>query len=118
MRERMQAAARLWRDAERSADYLPTGAGFFMAQCWLYSSGCHKPENPGFDPVVCDFVAAGKAAIGGDAGWQAMLHKKVFCSHCHSTFHLENIGICTSCIEYVCGACRSQHGGCEGEIVG
>ena len=118
MQVRLQAAARQWLNAGRKTDDLLTGIAFFMAQCWLSSSGSYKPENPGFDPAVCDFVAASKAALGGDAGWNTMLHEKAFCSHCHMSFHLENIGICTDCSEYVCSACRSRHGSCSGEIVG
>lgn len=118
IRDRMQDAARQWLAGGRSSGLLPTGLAFFTAQSWLYSSGSYKPESPGFNPDVCDFVAAAKEALGGDAGWKAMLHEKAFCSHCHMSFHLENIGICTGCMEYVCGACRVQHGDCVGEIVG
>jgi hypothetical protein len=119
MRQRLQTAAANWIASGRPAEGLPTGTAFFLAQCWLFSRGAHKPESPLFRPEIAEYVAAGKAALGGDAGWNSLLNEKAFCSHCHMGFHLENLGICADCLEYVCPACRAGHGGsCPGEVVG
>ena len=64
-------------------------------------------------------MAEGKAALGGEAGWNALLSEKAFCAHCHMSFHLENLGTCADCLEYVCPSCKSAHGDkCSGEVVG
>jgi hypothetical protein len=118
MREKLECAARLWLASGGSADRLLTGVAFFTAQCWLSSIGNDLAHGPRSDKTIADFVAASKAAIGGEAGWNALLAEKTFCSVCHMSFHLENIGICTGCMEYVCGACQAAHNGCGGEVVG
>ncbi len=118
MRERLGAAARLWLESGRRAESLLTGVAFFAAQCWLLSTRNDQPQASGFDPAISDFVAASKAAIGGEAGWNAMLSERAFCSECQMSFHLENIGICTGCMEYVCGGCKWIHKSCDGEVVG
>jgi hypothetical protein len=119
MHRRLQTATAQWIDSGRPAEGLLTGTAFFLAQCWLFSSGAHQPESPLFSPDIAEYMAAGKAALGGETGWNAMLHEKVFCSHCRMSFHLENLGICTDCLDYVCPACRTGHGDrCSGEVVG
>lgn len=51
--------------------------------------------------------------------WNAILRERDWCSQCHMSFHLENLGMCTECLEYVCGACNEAHGKkCAGEVVG
>jgi hypothetical protein len=117
MRVRLEAAARQWTDTGRGAEGLLTGTAFFMAQCWLCASSGHPPQSS-VSQDVRDFVAAGKAALGGDTGWNSLLSEKDFCRECHLSFHLENLGICTGCAEYVCGACREKHTRCAGEVVG
>ncbi len=118
MRERLQAAAQQWLASGRNVDCLLTGVAFFMAQCWLYSSGAYKPESTVSGEEVSDFVDASRASLGGEAGWNAMLSAKDYCSECHMSFRLENLGICTECAKYICGACRGKHTRCPGEVVG
>lgn len=118
LRERLESAARQWLASGRDADCLLTGVAFFMAQCWLYSTGAYKPESAASDEDVSDLVEASRAALGGEAGWNAILSAKEYCSECHMSFRLENLGICTECATYVCGACRGKHARCPGEVVG
>jgi hypothetical protein len=119
MRQRLQIAAAEWIASGRHAERLPTGTAFFLAQCWVFSSGAHKPVSPLFHSDVAEYVAAAKVALGGEAGWNSLLNEKAFCSCCHMSFHLENLGICADCLEYVCPSCQAAHsGGCSGEVVG
>lgn len=119
MQQRLQTAAAQWIASGRPAGELPTGTAFFLAQCWLFSSGAHRQESPLFRPEVAEYVAAAKAALGGEAGWNALLSEKAFCSQCHLSFHLENLGICADCLEYVCPSCKAAHSArCCGEVVG
>ena len=118
MRDRLEIAAKEWLAAGRSADWLLTGAAFFMAQCWLYSSGAYKPESATSGEDITDLVEASRTALGGEAGWNAALSERESCHECHMTFRLENLGICTECAGYVCGGCRAKHTRCNGEVVG
>jgi hypothetical protein len=119
MNERLRRAAREWIDSGRSAANLPTGTAFFLAQCWLYGSDARERRSPAFRAEIQEYVDAAKTSLGGEAGWNALLNEKAFCSHCHMSFHLENIGICADCLEYVCPSCKSAHAGrCGGEVVG
>ena len=118
MKEKLETAAFQWMNSGRSREHLLTGKALLVSQCWLYSTGNYKPGSVGFDSTISDFVAASKAALGGEAGWNALLSKKAECPGCRLTFHLENIAICTGCMEYVCGGCQSKHVKCGGEIVG
>lgn len=118
LRERLEIAARNWIDSRRGADELITGTAFFMAQCWLLAHDGEQPGSSTVDQDSRDFVAASKAALGGEAGWNSLLSQRDSCRECHMSFHLENLGICTGCAEYVCGACREKHACCGGEVVG
>ncbi|HEX7286877.1 MAG TPA: hypothetical protein VF532_11890 [Candidatus Angelobacter sp.] len=119
MRERLEEAARLWAKSGRDPIALVNGMAFFLAQCWMYASGAYQPANPSFSPEIAEYVAASKEALGGESGWNAMLQQKAWCSQCRMTFHLENLGMCTECLEYVCGACQEAHGKkCAGEVAG
>ncbi|HYL92966.1 MAG TPA: hypothetical protein VEW69_07390 [Alphaproteobacteria bacterium] len=111
--DNLRAAARRWIAAGRNPDLLLTGREFFMTKCWMDSS-----SGADIELQVREFVAASKAALGGEAGWLAMLHEKEFCSGCGMSFHLENLGVCTGCGQYVCGGCKAGHAGCPGEVVG
>lgn len=118
MLEKLRAAAMEWQGSGRSPQRLLTGKALLVSQCWLYGTGNDKPEGPAFDKSISDFVEASRTAIGGEAGWNALLSEKDECPGCRLVFHLENIAICTGCMEYVCGACQSNHRNCAGEIVG
>ena len=118
MRERLEAAAGEWLRSGRDAHFLLTGKAYFAAQCWLNSSGGLSTGKAGVTQNIQEFVHASKAGIGGQAGWIAMLNEKTLCAGCGMSYHLENIAICTGCMEYVCGACRSSHSKCDGEVVG
>jgi len=118
MRERLETAARHWVEAGRTSDLLATGCAFFMAQCWINFIGDRQQHNDNVSKNVRDFIAAAKAALGGEAGWNSFLSQRDSCCECQMTFRLENLGICTACAEYVCGACRERHAVCAGEVVG
>ena len=118
MREKLEAAANEWLSSGRDANFLLAGKAFFVAQCWLNGSGGFSAEGAGAARNVHDFVQASKAGIGGEAGWIAMLNEKTICPGCGMSYHLENIAICTGCMEYVCGACLPSHSRCAGETVG
>jgi hypothetical protein len=113
MGERLQEAARLWTKSGRDPASLLNGMAFFLAQCWML------PARGPFSQELADYIAASKEALGGESGWNAMLQQRAGCSQCHMSFHLENLGMCTECLEYVCGACQAAHGKkCAGEVVG
>lgn len=119
MKERLQGAALQWIESGRQPRYLLTETAFFLAQCWLYSNGAHQPDGPLFHQDTFDYVEASKAALGGEAGWNSLLNHRAVCSHCAMRYHLENMGICTDCAEYVCPSCKPRHGEkCSGEVVG
>ena len=119
MLERLQDAALQWIESGRQQGRLLTDTAFFLAQCWLYSSGAHQPEDPLFHQDTLDYVEASKAALGGEAGWNSLLNHRAVCTHCVMSYHLENMGICTDCAKYVCPSCRPKHGQrCRGEVVG
>jgi hypothetical protein len=119
MHERLRSAAGQWIASGRDRSRLLSGTAFFLAQCWLYSSGAFKTGSPLFEKVVSDYVAASKAALGGEEAWNAMLTQRESCRHCSMSFHLENLGICADCFEYVCPSCRPAHAaGCRGELAG
>lgn len=119
MKDRLETAARLWTESGRDPQGLLSGTAFFLAQSWIYAIGSYRPENPLFRQEVADYVAASKAALGGEAGWNAMLRERVWCSECFLSFHLENMGMCTECLEYVCPPCKAAHvSKCVGEVVG
>ena len=113
MRDNLRAAAGRWTASGRRPGLLLAGKNFFMANCWLNSSAGADAE-----PQIHEFLSASKTALGGEAGWMAMLSEKEFCSGCSMSFHLENIGVCTGCGLYVCGSCKAGHTGCPGEVVG
>lgn len=118
MKERLQSAALQWIESGRQQRYLLTDTAFFLAQCWLYASGAHQPQDLLFDQDAFDYVEASKAELGGEAAWNSLLNHKAVCSHCAMSFHLENMGICTDCTEYVCPSCKASHGKkCGGEVV-
>jgi hypothetical protein len=118
MKERLHTSARRWLESGRDASLLLTGKEFFAAQCWLNANPIDSPESAAAHHNMDDFVRACKAGIGGEAGWNALLWEKTFCSGCGMSYHLENIGICTGCMQYVCGGCGSKHQNCGGEVVG
>jgi hypothetical protein len=118
IRERLEAAARQWVESGRGSDALLTGSAYFMARCWLNSRSGTRLENDNVSQNARDFIAAGKAALGGETGWNSLLAQRESCRECNMPFRLENLGICTACAEYVCGACRRKHTGCAGEVVG
>ena len=118
MKERLESAARRWRESGRVPHLLLGGKEFFAAQCWLNAHQICPPESTASCQEINDFVLACKVGIGGEAGWNAMLNEKTFCSACGMSYHLENIGICTSCMQYVCGSCSATHNVCGGEVVG
>jgi hypothetical protein len=119
MDERLHRAARQWTSAGRDPALLLGGTAFFLAQCWLYSSGAHQTESPLFRQEVADYVAASKTALGGEAAWNAMLNQRAGCTHCMMTFRLENLGICADCTGFVCPSCKAIHTAkCPGEVVG
>lgn len=119
MKERLQSAALQWIESGRLPRCLLTGTAFFLAQCWLYSNGAHHPDDPLFQQDTLDYVEASKADLGGEAGWNSLLNHKAVCSHCAMRYHLENMGICADCGEYVCPSCKPRHGEkCSGEVVG
>ncbi|HMF91318.1 MAG TPA: hypothetical protein VKL40_11800 [Candidatus Angelobacter sp.] len=89
-----------------------------MAQCWLNSRGGERIERGNLGPDIVELVAASKVALAGDVGWHSLLSQRDFRRECRMSFHLENLGICTGCAEYVCGACRERHTRCSGEVVG
>jgi hypothetical protein len=118
MREKLETAARLWLQSGRGANFLATGKAFFVAYCWLMSSGGHDRKSPHFDRRIAAFLEASKAFIGGDEGWYTMLRERTVCHACRDSYRLENIRICTGCLNYVCGGCQGGHGQCGGELVG
>lgn len=52
MEERLRNAAKVWRDSGRSQSLLLTDKAFFLAQCWLYSSGTYQRESGEFDQEI------------------------------------------------------------------
>jgi hypothetical protein len=119
MNARLQRASKLWTASGRDRSFLLDGTAFFLAQCWLYSSGARHTGSPLFHQEISDYVAASKTALGGEPAWNAMLNERGECTHCLMSFHLENMGICTDCLNYVCPSCKSQHAAkCVGEVVG
>ena len=119
LRQRLLAASRGWMEADRDARRLLTGTAFFLAQCWLNSSGAWRPGSPGFDRTIFDYLAASREALGGDAAWHALLAQKEFCSRCGLRYSLENLAICADCLQYVCPSCTPAHqSSCPGELVG
>jgi hypothetical protein len=118
MRERLHLDTMRWLESGRDPGLLLTGKDFFAAQCWLNANPIHPPASAASCRSMNDFVLASKVAMGGEAGWIAMLNEKTICSVCGMSYHLENIGICSSCMQYVCGACRRSHATCGGEVVG
>jgi hypothetical protein len=118
MKERLHRDTMRWLESGRDPGLLLAGKDFFAAQCWLNANPIHPPESAASYLSMNDFVLASKAAIGGEVGWIAMLNEKTICSGCGMSYRLENIAICTGCMEYVCGSCRPPHSRCGGEIVG
>lgn len=87
-----------------------TGKAFYAVYCW------HLRHRTDREIARAEFVAASYDAIGGSAGWGAMLRERAACESCGDRYRLENIGLCTGCMRYTCYTCGA-HGSCVGEIV-
>ena len=76
MKERLENAARRWCESGRASHLLLGEKEFFAAQCWLNAHQIYPPESTATFQEINDFVLACKAAIGGEAGWNAMLNER------------------------------------------
>lgn len=126
MKEKLEAAAASWAswvEQGRGSKGLLDNRTFLAAQCWLYSPGA---KHDGYSQEVADFVAATRAAIGGDMGWSKLLRQRDYCDRCGERYRVENLAICCTCHTLYCYRCgsRSRHPNgnqrcsCGGEIVG
>ncbi|MGW1976999.1 hypothetical protein [Streptomyces sp. NPDC001889] len=100
----------LWTGDGRGPDHLVTGRAFHAVYCR------HLRHGTDHGIAWAEYVTAAYDAIGGDEGWNVMLRARDVCESCGDTYRLENIGLCTGCMEYTCYSCRG-HGSCAGEIV-
>ncbi|MFG2994762.1 hypothetical protein ACGFZK_36625 [Streptomyces sp. NPDC048257] len=108
--ERISELVRLWTRDGRGTDHLLTGKAFYAVYSW------HLKYWTDHDIAWAEFVAASFDAIGGRDSWDAMLRERAACGSCGDLYRLENIGLCTGCMEYTCYACGA-HGSCTGEIL-
>lgn len=103
MADRMKQLAEAWIENGRGADWLISGKAFFSAYCWSLKHRIASPSSDAYDANVAAFVDSSLSFIGGPDGWSAMLRDRVVCLVCNDHFRLENIRICTGCMNYFCG---------------
>lgn len=105
-----------WVEGGRAPALLPTGTAFFAVYCWSHNHQVREPAATAYSPELAEFVTAAYQLNGGPAGWNAMLGSRENCSTCHDRYLLENLGICTGCMRYLCYGC-GPHQRCAGELL-
>ncbi|GAA4711095.1 hypothetical protein Prum_091900 [Phytohabitans rumicis] len=114
--ERVRQVCAAWLRAGRDGDLLVTDKAFFTVYCWSHNHGIRDPAGPEYDPELAEYVTASYEALGGRAGWNAMLCQRTLCRVCGDRYLLENLGVCTGCMAYTCYRC-GPHAHCTGELV-
>jgi hypothetical protein len=118
--DRVTKAVELWLSTGRRGDGLVTGIRFEMMYCWFLrhsdrgliefykrhgETRCDLVDSPD----VQEYVEACLSSFGGKSGWRATLQDHVSCLVCGMTYRVENILICTGCVEYYCYECKGDH---------
>ncbi|MFF1907659.1 hypothetical protein [Kitasatospora sp. NPDC058218] len=97
--DRVGELVRAWEADGRDPGLLVTGRPFFALYCWHLQTSRGSREH---DAATTAYVASAHRAIGGAAGWNAVLSERAHCS-CHGErWRLENLSICLGCLDYVC----------------
>lgn len=116
--DRMKQLAEAWIENGRGADWLISGKAFFLAYCWSMKHEIASLASDDHNVDLAAFMDASLSFIGGPDGWSTMLRDKAVCLVCNDHFRLENITICTGCMNYFCGR-QNEHCVCNcGEMVG
>ena len=95
-------------------------------RCWLYSEGA-KAQS--ISPLLAEFAHESFAAIEARAPdwYEALLRERDHCSGCGERYRVENLSVCTKCLNTYCFRCDAftplapngnRLHSCGGEIVG
>ncbi|MGV9263513.1 hypothetical protein ACWDRR_02480 [Kitasatospora sp. NPDC003701] len=97
--DRVGELVRAWEADGRDEGRLVTGRAFFALYCWHLQTSRSGSRH---DAATTAYVESAHRAIGGAAGWNAVLGRREHCS-CHGErWRLENLSICLGCLQYVC----------------
>jgi hypothetical protein len=125
-RKKYLARAKAWDDAGRPDELLITHEYDMLAmRCWFQSKGA---EQEGRDQVVADFGDACEKSHERHSPrwWDMLLQSRDHCCLCGERYMVENLSVCTACLDSFCFNCVGKQlapngnplHACGGEIVG
>jgi len=108
-RDRYELDAEKWQKGGCTDDKLETNTLRLIAmRCWFYSSGCLK-ENEAkrlSDTFLAYLNACLKYQWDRNQNWyEEELHERTDCDQCGERYMLENLSICTDCLNLRCFNC-------------
>jgi hypothetical protein len=118
-----EEVAAVWDAVGRSDALLISGWKLLGLRCW-----CHSPggKREGVSPTLADFLAA--SVQGESTDWvEDLLGDRESCRRCGEVYRVENLQLCTACMDTTCYRCASvgplaANGNpacpCGGELVG
>lgn len=147
----MQQRVQQWKESGKKRGFI-SGRAIFAARCWWYNNGLYNKDHELYDPELEEYIRASTAfavnalnppsrfpffrfrrneSQSNDSdNWGQLLRGRENCATCGTSYSLENLGICTDCLQYVCCgnsygnrwrsgvSCAQQHANCDGTIVG
>ena len=137
MWKKMQSRVQTWQNSGKK-EGLIEGREIFAARCWWNDNGLYRKNHELYDPALeeyihasTDFAAQALPAAADGKSWSALLRGRAYCDNCGTRYSLENLSICTGCLDYVCcghrprgrafsgePSCKQQHAKCDGTVVG
>lgn len=122
-KEMFEARAAAWDAAGRPEELLLAKWVSAILRLWIYSAGA---KREGVSPVLADHLKASQQHLASDY-YDLLLQERERCSGCGETYHVENLGLCTSGNHNYCFRCTQnrvapngnrQCPACDGEVVG
>lgn len=138
MWSKMQKRVQTWQESDKKAGLI-SERELFAARCWWNDNGLYRESHELYDPALkayiyasTDFAAQGRTPSSNGDSWSTLLRERDCCDTCGTSYSLENLSICTGCLQYVCcghgprsrayydpsTSCRRKHLDCDGTVVG